>query len=94
MVTPLLAREPCVPADLPRHEPQPGEPEYQVFGAEQTTALIRCDDKRRLAVAAGDLFNVYADAYQAALKPRHWWQRHPKAPKVGSTIDEILARTP
>ncbi len=73
---------------------QPDERAWQSFSVLSSAALVICDGKRRLAVATGDLTNVYADAYQKALAARPWWKGKPKMPKVTTTIDEILARTP
>jgi hypothetical protein len=91
-------RESCFvdAAPLPAWTPpeQPDEAAWQAFGVRQTAALDICNGKRRLAVATGDLHNVYAEAYQKALAPRPWWRGKPKMPAVSTTIDEILARTP
>lgn len=91
-----VARIPCDPAPLPVWTPpdRPAEADYQLFGKLQTDRLLVCDGKRRMAVAAGDFFNVQADWYQSQIKPRYWWQRVPKAKPIETTIDEILAKTP
>ena len=95
MTIPEIAREPCLAAPLP---PMPAdERDYQVFGVNQTGALQNCDDKRRLAVAAGDLFNENADRLQKRLEPPSFWERvtgREKAPKPVPllTIEDILAQ--
>lgn len=92
---PDLAREPCLGAPLPP-PPTPTEADYQTFGVAQTGQLEICDTKRRLAVAAGDLANLYAAHLQAELKPATLWQRltgdrvkRPQSQNI--TIDDILA---
>ncbi len=91
-----VAREPCAAAQLPVWTPpdRPAEADYQLFAKLQTDFLLVCDGKRRIAVAAGDFFNVQADDYQAQLRAQRWWERRKKAKPLGLTIDDILARTP
>lgn len=70
---PAIAREPCAGAPLPG--PNPGEPDYQVFGVLQTGQLVICDQKRQLALAAGDILNRSADQLVRELRPATGWER-------------------
>lgn len=89
VVVPPLAREPCEGAELPPG-PNPGEPEYQVFGVRQTGKLEKCDDKRALGVAAADLHNAYVDRLVKIVRPPTFWERivgkHPAAPPKPSLM--------
>lgn len=92
---PDIAREPCLAAPLP---PMPAdERDYQVFGVNQTGALQNCDDRRRLAVAAGDMFNENQDRLQKRLEPPTIWERvtgreKPPKPVPLLTIEDLLAQ--
>lgn len=93
---PPLARESCLPADLPPRRPPPGEVEWQAFSVDQTGKLENCDTKRALAVAAGDLHNLYVKKLSDELEPPTWWERvtgrekEPPAP-AATTIEDLLA---
>ncbi|MDP3495274.1 MAG: hypothetical protein Q8R82_19355 [Hyphomonadaceae bacterium] len=93
MSIPPLSREPCEGADLPP-PPNPTEADWQVFGRLQTGQLDICDRKRALAVAAGDLSNLYGERLTDALRPPEGWERvfgkhQSKPPKP--TLEELLA---
>lgn len=46
-----------------------------MFGRLQTGQLVICDQKRALAVQAGDLLNTYADKLVNDLRPASGWER-------------------
>ena len=71
---PPLARERCAGAPLPR-PPSPSEPDYQVFGVQQTAKLEICDAKRALAVQAMETHNTYVDRLVRDLRPATFWER-------------------
>lgn len=98
VVIPDRAREPCAAAPLPPY-PSASEIDHQAFGAEQTGQLEVCDTKRALAVAAGDLHNIYVDRLVETVKPRSMWGRltgkrpgPPPRPSLDDLVDESLRR--
>lgn len=71
---PATARKPCEGANLPA-PPKPGEADYQVFGVQMVGKLDICEDKRALAVEAGDLHNRYVDKLASTVNPPSFWER-------------------
>lgn len=79
-------------ADLPP-PPTPSREQLQVHALQQVGELEVCDRKRALAVAAGDLHNMFVDKLVTDLRPARGWERvFGKRPPKSTAMERLVTQ--